>query len=305
MREPSVEVFHQRTLANRVLTWIAATRPPFLLASVLPVLVGGALARHMQGFVSVSLLVLASVGILLVHAGANVLNDYFDAVSGADAGNKGRAFPFTGGSRFIQNGVLTLDQTGRLGAGLLLAGALIGLAAAWHGGPMFLAIGIAGGATAVAYSAPPCLACRGLGDVAIVVAFGLLPLAGTTLLLMQHIPDQAWWAGGVIGCFAAAILWANSIPDIDADRAVGKLTMPARLGAGAAKRVLPVWFVAGSALLIASPLPHSTWIMLLSAFPAAGAARLVLTDRLEKALPLVIMTHAAACGLLVLGLMLG
>lgn len=304
MSEPTVETYHGRTAANRVMMLLAATRPAFLTASVLPVLVAGALVRHLEGRVSGPLLALASVNVALIHSGANVLNDYFDGISGNDDNNTGRLFPFSGGSRFIQNKVLTVTQTRNLGIALLAAGGALGLLSVWLAGPLLLMIGLAGGAIAIAYSAPPCLACRGLGDLAIALAFGVLPVAGTCLIEMHAIPAEAWWAGAIVGCYVAAILWANSIPDIAADRAVGKLTLPARLGAEAAARLLSAWFVGGAALLLSSPLPAMAWLALLALVPGAIAVRAAIQGRLAQALPATIMTHAAACLLLIAGLLL-
>jgi len=59
--------------------------------------------------------------------GINVLNDYYDALNGTDANNTARVFPFTGGGRFIQNGVLTLRETAVSGAALLAVVVLAGL----------------------------------------------------------------------------------------------------------------------------------------------------------------------------------
>lgn len=304
MSEPSLEVFHGRTVANRMMTLLAATRPAFLTASVLPVVVAGALVHHVQGHVSIPLLVLASVNIALIHSGANVLNDYFDGLSGTDDNNTSRVFPFSGGSRFIQNSVLSLTETRNLGFALLSMGALLGVAIAWLTGPVLLLVGVAGGLLALTYSAPPCLACRGLGDAAIAVAFGVLPVVGTSLILMHSIPATAWWAGAIVGCYVAAILWANSIPDIAADREAGKLTIPVRIGATKAALLLPAWFAAGFILLVISPLPTTTWIMLLAAVPAGIATRAILAGRLVPALPATILTHALACVLLAVGLLL-
>lgn len=304
MNEPTIEVFHGRTIANRLLTYLAATRPAFLTASILPVLVAGALVHALKGDVSAPLLMLAVLGIALIHGGANVLNDYFDGLSGNDERNTARVFPFSGGSRFIQNSVLSLRETRNLGVLLMASGAAVGIAMVWLTGPLLLALGLLGGVVAVTYSAPPCLACRGLGDAAVALTFGLLPVAGTSLVLMHAIPVEAWWAGAVVGCLVAAILWANSIPDIAADRRAGKLTLPVRFGARVAARLLPVWFAAGFALLLASPLPRWSWLMLLAAVPAAMASRAILAGRLLPALPLTILTHAAACALLAIGLLL-
>ncbi len=304
MSEPTRDVFHGRTVGNRLYTLVAATRPAFLTASVLPVIVAGALVHWLEHRVSLPLLMLAIVNVALIHSGANVLNDYYDGLSGNDARNTARVFPFSGGSRFIQNSVLTLEETRNLGFGLLLAGGLLGLVVVWLVGPLLLAIGLAGGVIALTYSAPPCLACRGLGDVAIAVTFGLLPVIGTSLILTGGISEAAWWTGAIVACYVAAILWANSIPDIDADRASGKLTLPVRLGPRLASAALPLWFATGFVLLLLSPLPLLAWLMLLAAVPAALASRAVLAGRMLPALPLTIVTHASACALLALGLFL-
>lgn len=303
MNEPQVAVFHQRTVANRLATWIAATRPAFLTASVLPVMVGVALSWHLHGTVDWTLAVATILNIVLIHAGANVFNDYCDARNGTDAANTGRLFPFSGGSRFIQNGVLDVRQTFWLGTSLLGAGAVLGIAMAAVAGPFVLAIGAVGGALAIFYSAPPCLACRGLGDFVIALCFGILPLAGTEFIQAGTVSPANWWLGGSVGCFVAGILWINSIPDIDADSAAGKLTLPARLGPGRAAYGLLALFVTGFLLIALGPVPEGTWLALLAAFPAGMAMRSLLRGQMVPAMSLTLATHASVCLLLVVGLL--
>lgn len=305
MSEPTLEIYHGRSLANRLARLFAATRPAFLTASILPVVAAAALAWSLaEGAIAIGLVPLAVINIALVHSGANVLNDYFDALNGTDGSNTDRIYPFSGGSRFIQNKVLTIAETRNFGAALLVAGLIMGLWMTSLTGPLLLAMGLIGGLIAVVYSGPPCLACRGLGDIAIAACFGVLPVAGTAYILLGEIPRQAWWLGAAIGCFVAAILWVNSIPDIAADRRAGKLTIPARLGARAAARALPLWFAAGYAILFVSPLPQSVWIALFSTVPAAAASRAALAGKLVPAMPLTIVTHAMVCLLVALGLIL-
>lgn len=304
MSEPNVERFHGRTRANRLLTVVAATRPAFLTASILPVIAAGALASSLsEGGISVPALVLAVVNIALIHAGANVLNDYFDSISGNDRSNTGFVYPFSGGSRFIQNDVLSEGETLRIGLALMVAGAVMGLAFAWVTGPKLLAIGILGTLLGITYSSPPCLVCRGLGDFAIGIAFGILPVAGTMLILTGTIPAEAWWLGAVIACLVAAILWVNSIPDIEADTDAGKLTLPARVGAKTAAWLLPIWFAASFSILVMSPLPRATWIMLAAAIPAAIASHAAIKGRLIPAMPATVITHSTAVLLLTMGLL--
>lgn len=74
---------------------------------MLPVIVGLALSYRLTGTLQEGLALLTIFAIILIHSSANVLNDYFDAKNGSDDANTARIYPFTGGSRFIQNGVLT------------------------------------------------------------------------------------------------------------------------------------------------------------------------------------------------------
>ena len=92
---------------------------------------------------------------LIAHAGVNVLNDYFDAQNSTDAAITERVFPFTGGSRFIQNGMLTPRATGAFGCLLLGLVVPAGLWLAAHSGAGLIGIGLGGLFVGWAYSAPP------------------------------------------------------------------------------------------------------------------------------------------------------
>ena len=305
MSEPTVAVFHRATMANRAATFISATRPAFLTASMLPVLVSAALSYGQSGGnMSLAMMSLAVINIILIHSGANVLNDYFDACNGSDPANTERIFPFTGGSRFIQNEVLSLRETRIFGMILMLAGGLLGIYMVWLTGLPLLYMGLAGAALAFFYSAPPCFACKGLGDLVIATCFGVLPVIGANYILLGRITPEAWWLGGIIGCFVSAILWINSIPDIRADRIAGKMTIPARLGPRKALWGLPLLFALGYVLLAVAPLPPCRLLALFSLIPALAASWAIINNRLIPAIPQTLITHAALCVLLALGLLL-
>jgi 1,4-dihydroxy-2-naphthoate octaprenyltransferase len=229
--EPSWEALggdrpHQ--VAKRLLL---ATRPPFMSASALPVLLGTAYgAQQAIGFAGVEFL-LALAATLLVTATANVLNDVYDDISGTDPQNDGRLHPFTGGSRFIQNGVMSRHQMARWGATLAGASVVLGLLLTALAGMEILAFGAIGLGLALAYSMPPLqLACRGLGELAVGTAFGLLPVVGAFWLQT----GQLSWAAALISlpvtCWVVNILLANELPDAQADAAAGKRTLAVRLG---------------------------------------------------------------------------
>lgn len=161
------------------------------------------------------------------QASANVINDYWDSINGSDAINHDRITPYTGGSRFIQDGALTEAQVKWLGlttVGItLLAGiALLASLNAWQ----LVWIGLAGLAIGWAYSAAPFkLMSRGLwGELAIIAAWALI-VVGSAMLEGHRIFLTAVILGLAYGLLVANILFANQIPDITADRQVGKFTL--------------------------------------------------------------------------------
>ncbi|MBE0509124.1 MAG: prenyltransferase [Gammaproteobacteria bacterium] len=218
-------------LRNPLRRYWLATRPTFLLASLLPVLIGAASAWSDGHAPQLGLLLLSLFGVALIHAGANVLNDFYDARSGTDALNQEYLHPYTGGSRFIQNGVLSRSQTGRFGVSLLLGGALCGWVLLWFSGWALLWIGLAGLLIAWAYSAPPLdLNRHGLGELSIALSFGLLVVVGSDFVQRQVLEWQALWLALPYGLLASALLYINQFPDWRADAQVGKRHWVVRLG---------------------------------------------------------------------------
>ena len=114
--EPTLEALH-----NPFLRYFAATRPAFLSVTFVGCLLGLATAAYSGIPIGPALATATLFFALMAHAGANVINDYYDALSGCDEANIERQFPFTGGSRFIQNGVLSQRATGIFGYALLAA----------------------------------------------------------------------------------------------------------------------------------------------------------------------------------------
>ena len=102
--------------------------------------------------------------------------------TGPTALNLSPLTPFAGGSRFIQNGLLTQRETLWLGAALLAAGTAAGLYLAWAATPLILVIGGLGLLSGYFYSAPPLfLAGRGLGEAIVGIDFGLLTVVGACM----------------------------------------------------------------------------------------------------------------------------
>lgn len=215
--------------------YILATRPSFLLATVVPVLIGLA-SVSMQGLpINFQAALMALLTAVLIHAGVNVLNDYYDALNGTDEMNKQRLFPFTGGSRFIQNGLLTNSQTALYGWQLLVSGALSGSYLALSHGHDLLWLGAIGLLLGWGYSAPPLqLNSRGLGEITVCLGFGVLIPAGTAFAQQGEYALWPMVAGIPYGLLITNLLYINQFPDRVADEACGKHHWVVRLGESAA-----------------------------------------------------------------------
>ena len=236
--EPTPEVLGGDDPLRILKRLVLATRPGFLSAVALPVLLGTVLGAKLGGgFDSVGF-ALALASSVLVTGAANVLNDVYDDLSGADPANAARVYPFTGGSRFIQNGIMSRSAMARWGALLAAIAAALGVLLALHAGGMVLVFGAVGLGLGIAYSMPPFrLSGRGLGELAVAVAFGVLPVTGACWLQTGMLSPQAVIVSLAVAAWVANILLMNEGPDIRADAAAGKRTLAVRLGAPAARQL--------------------------------------------------------------------
>lgn len=215
--------------------YFVATRPAFLSVTLVACLIGLASAWRSGIAPDAATAIVTVLFALVAHAAGNVINDYHDAVSGADDANTGRLFPFTGGSRFIQNGVLGLRQTGVFGYGLLATVVPAGLWLSWQAGPGLVLIGLAGLVLGWAYSAPPLkLVSRGLGELAIAACW-LLVVVGTDYVQRGAFDALPFVAGLSYALLVANLLFINQFPDHAGDAAAGKRTLVVLLGPQVAK----------------------------------------------------------------------
>jgi 1,4-dihydroxy-2-naphthoate polyprenyltransferase len=214
------------------LGWLVlrTTRLPFLTATIVPVLLGIAIAAR-QGSFDLVAAILTIVGAACVQLGLNVANDVFDAVQGADDANV-TPTQFSGGSRVIQYGLVSLRRMAGLSAGFYIAAAVIGLVLlAMRGSPALLVIGVVGFIVSVGYTAPPLkLVYRGLGELAVAAGFGPLMLLGAYVVQTRGtISWEPVVASLPVALLVALILYVNEIPDRRGDARAGKRTLPVRL----------------------------------------------------------------------------
>ncbi len=209
-------------------TFILATRLPFLTATFVPVLLGIAVAGY-HGDFNWWLALLTIIGGAAVHIGLNVANDVFDSLSGADDANVNPT-QFSGGSRVIQYGLVTLRQMGAISIGAYALGISVGLillAVAWS--PALLAIGVVGLLLSVFYTAPPFrLVHHGLGELTTALGFGPIMVLGAYAVQTQSLALEPFVASIPVAILIALILYVNEIPDAKSDAAAGKRTLVVR-----------------------------------------------------------------------------
>jgi 1,4-dihydroxy-2-naphthoate octaprenyltransferase len=240
--------------------WLAlrTTRAPFLTATVIPVVLGVA-AAALDGAWSFWLGALTLLGAAFIHLALNVANDVFDTMSGADPANT-RPTQFSGGSRVIHYGLVSLRGAAMISAAFYLAGIAIGLYLVWlRGWPLFW-LGLAGVVISVVYTAPPLrLVHRGVGEIAVGLGFGPIMLLGSYYVQAQRFSLESLWLSLPVAILIALVLYVNEIPDRESDAVAGKRTLPVRwskeavircyawstgaayglIGLGAALRILP------------------------------------------------------------------
>ena len=212
-----------------LIRYFFATRPNFLLATLAACLLGIVSAKQSGIALHAPMALVTLLLALLVHAAVNVLNDYYDDASGADTLNAERLYPFTGGSGFIQNGLLTPEQTGRFGYSLLGISILGGLWLIFHVGIGLLLIGGVGIFIGWAYSASTLrLNSRGLGELSVLVGFlGLV--IGADFVQRRTFSLQPVIVGLPYALLVTNLLFINQFPDRKSDALAGKRHWVVRL----------------------------------------------------------------------------
>ncbi|OGQ14180.1 MAG: hypothetical protein A2138_27920 [Deltaproteobacteria bacterium RBG_16_71_12] len=261
------------------------TRAPFLSATLVPVLLGGALAARAGAFHG-GLFTLALVGALALHVAANTWNDLFDWKSGTDQANNDYFLPFSGGSRSLELGLVTergLAITAWTSAAIAVA---CGAAVAYFGTPWVLAIGAAGGLLGFCYTAPPLrlAARRGLGELAVALAFGPLLVLGVVTAVTGTLALVPALAGLPLGLLTANILLINEIPDAKSDAVTGKNHLVVTFGARGGRAIYVALLVAAVsshvALVVAGLVPAAS-LLALAALPLGARALWSLAKHLD------------------------
>lgn len=237
--------------------WLEAARPKTLPASLSPVLLACVLAWRDGVFQLVPALLCLGVA-LLAQIASNFANDYFDFKKGADTEER------LGPERAVAQGWIAPKAMLRatfLTLGLsCLCGCMLLLFAGWE----LIPVGIAIALCVLAYSAGPFpLAYNGLGDVCVVLFYGIIPVCFTYYVQALSFSLLALLLSLSVGLLSTNILIVNNYRDYVQDKAARKRTTIVLFGRGFGK---VVYLLNGLvAVLLAIPLLFSapTWLLFL------------------------------------------
>ncbi len=229
--------------ASNLRIWLTAVRPFAYTASVLTVVLGAAMAYHAGYSLRWGALALTLLGVVCFHTAANLLNDCFDHRRGLDR----QVFPVSGA---VVRGWIAERQAFRAAMLCLAIGLLCGFALVAFAGWVVLLLGILGAVCALGYTTPHfCFKYTGLGDLAVFMAFGVLPVFGTWWVQSRTF---SWlpilWSLPLVS-LTVGILHANNWRDLETDGGRGCRTVAGWLGCDGSRRYYRLLVLAPFALV--------------------------------------------------------
>lgn len=233
---------------SRLQLFLQVTRARTLPVMAAPVLIGAVLAWQQGVHFQWGLFVLALLGALAAHLGANVINDVFDFDAGTDQAAYAimpQGHTLTTGSQFLLNGRLSVKAYRLFALGCFAVALLCGIVLSIFR-PFALVFGALGFLLALFYVAPPLRLAyigRGLGELAILISFGILPLVGSFYVQAATVTPAALLASLPIGLYTMAVLYFHHFLHWRADKSAGKITPVVALGEHGAR-------IAGAILLL-------------------------------------------------------
>ena len=218
---------------SKIKAWIEAMRLHTLPVSVAGVLTSAGCAAYYEGFqlLPFTICMLFAIGAQIV---SNFANEYFDYLNGLD--RKGRE----GFRRGVTEGDITPGAMRNATFVLLGVVCALGCSLIAWGGWWLLPVGMAIALFALGYSAGPYpLSHHGLGEVAVVIFFGIIPVTLSTYVQSHEAGFSALtiWLSVAIGIMGANVLVVNNYRDCEDDRKAGKKTLAVRWGAKAMERL--------------------------------------------------------------------
>ena len=237
-------------MLNQLIIYFKATRPKFLSITVLASLIGysSATTKPMNLAYASFALLLA----LLAHSAANLINDYYDEINGSDRANANRISPFTGGSRFIQDELISANGIKIISIILFALVIVGGLLLSYLSTYKLIGVGLLGITLGWGYSANPIkFMSRGIWGELTITACWALVVIGASLIRDDNISLKAILLGLSYGLSISNILLINQIPDIPADKSASKITLAVDVGASNVWKWFLTFLISAYAILVA------------------------------------------------------
>ena len=299
MNEENVKV-------NSPKAWLLAARPKTLTGAAVPVMMGIACAAALHGGdVRVVPAVLCMLFALVMQIDANFVNDYFDFMKGTD--DEARLGP----KRACAQGWVTAAAMRMALLVTTLAACAVGLPLVAYGGWEMLLVGLACVVFCFLYTIS--FSYIGLGDVLVLVFFGIVPVTLTYWLASPPSPLMSVSVWVVVlslacGLVIDTLLVVNNYRDIDNDRRSGKITLIVRLGASGGLLLYLLLGIVAVALAMAAivyikPYDGQCAHMLMLIYIPMHVAAFVKMRRIGKGAELNKVLGMTACNILVFGIM--
>ena len=267
-------------LKAKARAWKEAVRPLSLTASLIPLLLGGAIAFYTIHTFNIMLFLLTLIGGVMIQAGTNMINDWKDAER--DNENVEGIRPFTGGSRMIQLGLVSRSDMGFFGIVLctisFLIGAYLVAVSGWGLVPLIFYGLFAGlfytgekGKFSLINLAP------GIAEFLIATTFGVMMTMGAFYVQTGFYSWQPFLISLPVAIFISNVLLINQFQDAASDMKSDKNTLVVRLGKKKAKNILIGCFIVAYAIIAILPLlgyaPYTFYVAFLSVPFAVQAIR--------------------------------
>lgn len=218
--------------------WVQGSRPKTLTASAAPIFVATALARHESYPTDWALVIFAFFAAVLIQIGTNFFNDVLDFRKGADTHER------IGPQRLSLSGEASEGKVFRAGVLCFALATLFGIPLVMAGGWPIVIVGVLSLFFGYTYTGGPFpLAYRGLGDIFVILFFGVVAVCGLYFILTQTVTVDAFVAGVQIGFFATTLIAINNYRDFVQDRKAKKWTLAARFGPEFARNEILILFL--------------------------------------------------------------
>jgi 1,4-dihydroxy-2-naphthoate polyprenyltransferase len=205
--------------------YILSLRPKTLVAAVVPVVSAAVLVYAEKDFVPWSLFTAVLVCALSIQIATNLFNDLIDFKKGADTADR------LGPMRVTQSGLLQEKQVFWAAVSFAALAVVAGVPLVIQGGWLFVFLGLASLFLAYGYTGGPFpLAYLGIGDLFVILFFGLIAVTGSYFLFTGEVSVGSLIMGLQLGFLSTVLLAINNLRDSATDGLVGKKTLAVRFG---------------------------------------------------------------------------